>query len=191
VRDVLARLRAAGVTMPPREAFGEADRLVGQGPPPEMPPRASPDFDIEDLVRRSFHEIWNWRLFGKVSDYYAPNYLCHAASDRELYGLGDFTQDIMARIAAFPDAVMQIDDLYWNDDGDGRYRTAVLWTMLGTHTGPGPYGPPTGRRVRVLGITNHIVRDGRFVEEWSEWGEFNLLKQLALPLQTIEVGSKV
>lgn len=190
VRDVLARLRGAGVTMPPREAFGEADRLVGQGPPPTMPPQGTPGFDIEDFVRRAFHEIWNWRLFGKVNDYYAPNYLCHAASDRELYGLGDFTQDIMARIAAFPDAVMQIDDLYWNDEGDGRYRTAVLWTMLGTHTGPSPYGPPTGRRVRVLGITNHIVRDGRFVEEWSEWGEFNLLKQLTLPLQGFEIGSK-
>lgn len=183
VREVLRRqVSANGAAVLRQEAFGEADRLVGQGPPPELPPR-DPDapFDIEDFVRRAFHEVWNWRLFGKTGDYYAPNYRCHAASDRELYGLGDFTQDIMARIAAFPDATMHIDDLYWNDDGDGNYRTAVLWTMIGTHLGPSQYGPPTGRRVRTLGITNHRVRDGRFVEEWSEWGEFNLMKQLHAP----------
>ena len=77
---------------------------------------------------------------------------------------------------------MQIDDLYRNAAADGRYRTAALWT-LGNHTGPGPYVPPTGRRVRVPGITNHLVRDGKFAAGWSEWGEFNLLKQPLLPRQ--------
>jgi hypothetical protein len=36
--------------------------------------------------------------------------------------------------------------------------------MLGTHKGP-----------------QHRVRDGKFVEEWTEYGEFNLMKQLLLP----------
>jgi predicted ester cyclase len=173
-----------GKATPTRHNWGEAERLVGQAPPPVMPPKptdAANTFDIEDFVRRSMHDIWNWRLFGHVGKYYAPNYLCHSASDRELYGRGDFVQDVLARVAAFPDAVMHIDDLYWNDDGDGRYRTAVLWSMVGTHTGPSIYGKPTGKRVRVLGITNHIVQDGQFVEEWTEYSEFNLIKQLLMP----------
>lgn len=129
-----------------QRASGEVERLIGQGPPFVMPPRATnhATFDVEDFVRRSMYEIWNWRLFGKIPEYFAVNYLCHTASDRELYGVGDYTQDVLARIAAFPDASMEIDDLYWNDDGGGRYRVAVLWTMLGTHTGPSIYGPPTG-----------------------------------------------
>ena len=90
---------------------------------------------------------------------------------------------MLARLATFPDATMHIDDLYWNDDGGGRYRTAVLWTMLGTHAGPGIYGPPTGRRVRIMGITHHLIKDGRFVEEWTEFSEFSLIKQLLLPLE--------
>ena len=183
VEEVLRR-QLAGVAPPPLgpDGVGEVERLVGQEPPPELPARAAGDrFDIEDLVRRSTHEIWNRRMFGKVEEYYAPNYLCHSASDRELYGIGDLREDILARIAAFPDAAMHIDDLYWNDDGGGRYRTAVLWTLVGTHTGPSRYGPPTGRRVRVMGITNHIVEGGKFVQEWTEWGEFNLLKQLYAP----------
>lgn len=181
VRDVLRRLAEQPDTSIKQEAFGEVDRLAGQGPPPEIPPKATDGFDIEDFVRRSYHDIWNRRMFGNIGKYYAPNYLCHGTSDRELYGAGDFTQDILARISAFPDASIHIDDLYWNDDGNGRYRTAVLWTMIGTHKGPSVYGPPTGRRVRVMGITQHRVRDGKFVEEWTEYGEFNLMKQLLLP----------
>lgn len=184
--DVLRQQAARGGSFLQRDSFGEADRLDGQEAPPEMPPRtASPDqndsFDIEDFVRRSTHDIWNRRMFGEIDRYYAPNYLCHTASDRELYGTGDFKQDVLARVAAFPDAAIHIDDLYWNDDGNGRYRTAVLWSLIGTHLGPSVYGPPTGRRVRILGITNHIVENGRFIEEWTEYGEFNLLKQLYGP----------
>jgi predicted ester cyclase len=185
--DVQAVLRDQLARQPIRDemqrAAGEVDRLVGQGPPALMPPKRGADFDIEDFVRRATHEVWNWRLFGKIPEYFAPNYLCHTASDRELYGTGDYTQDVLARIAAFPDAVMQIDDLYWNDDGHGRYRVAVLWTMLGTHTGPSVYGPPTGRRVRVMGITQYHVAGGRFQQEWTEYGEFNLMKQLYAPLE--------
>jgi predicted ester cyclase len=186
VHDVLRRASEREGPYPLLEPFGEVDRLAGQAPPPELPLRESDEFDVEDFVRRGYHEIWNRRMFGKIPDCYAPDYTCHGASDRELYGLDDFTRDILATLAAFPDATMHIDDLYWNDDGDGRYRTAVLWTLLGTHTGPGIYGPPTGKRVRVMGITQHRVRDGRFVEEWTEYGEFNLMKQLSPPMQSHE-----
>jgi len=182
VREVLERqVSPQPLVVGKPGAAGEADRLIGQEPPPDYVPRHTGGFDIEDFVRRSTHEIWNQRLFGKIRDDYAPNYLCHTASDRELYGSGDYTQDVIARIAAFPDATMHIDDLYWLDEGEGRYRTATLWTMIGTHTGPSIYGPPTGRRVRIMGITQHRVACGRFIEEWTEYGEFNLLKQLYAP----------
>ena len=177
-RAVLQARPSMGSDM--QRASGEVERLIGQEPPFVMPPRSTDHaaFDVEDFVRRSTHEIWNWRLFGKIPEYFAANYLCHTASDRELYGVGDYTQDVLARIAAFPDASMEIDDLYWNDDGGGRYRVAVLWTMLGTHTGPSIYGPPTGRRVRVMGITQYHVAHRKFTQEWTEYGEFNLMKQL-------------
>jgi predicted ester cyclase len=191
VREVLRNISDGYDPHSDPQPAGEVERLFGQAPPPELPPGDAEGFDIEDFVRRSFHDIWNRRMFGKIPDYYAPNYLCHGTSDRELYGLGDFTQDVLARIAMFPDATMHVDDLYWNDDGDGRYRTAVLWTMLGTHDGPGVYGPPTGRRVRIMGITQHRVKYGRFVEEWTEYGEFNLMKQLLLPLRRDEPRENV
>jgi predicted ester cyclase len=167
----------------PPESTGEVERLPGQAPPPELPPAEHDGFDVEDFVRRAFHEVWNRRMFGRIPEYYAPDFLCHGASDRELRGPDEFTKEILAMLAMFPDAAVYVDDLYWNDDGEGRYRTAVLWTLLGTHTGPGVHGPPTGRRVRVMGITQHRITNGRFVEEWTEYGEFDLMKQLLLPMR--------
>ena len=165
------------------EPAGEVERLAGQAPPPEIPPAERDGFDVEDFVRRALHDVWNRRMFGRIPDYYARNFLCHGASDRELHGLEEFTKEILAMLAMFPDAVVHVDDLYCNEDGEGRYKTAVLWTLLGTHTGPGVYGPPTGRRVKVMGITQHRVKDGLFVEEWTEYGEFDLMKQLLLPIR--------
>ena len=183
VRDVLRQAPTEIDTRRPPEPVGPVDRLMGQAPPPELPPKASGGFDVEDFVRRSTHDVWNRRMFGEIPKHYAPNFRCHGASDRELRGPEELTKDVLARLAAFPDVTVHIDDLYWNDDGGGRYRTAVLWTMLGTHTGPGVYGSPTGRRVRIMGITQHLIKDGRFVEEWTEFSELGLMKQLLLPLE--------
>ena len=122
--------------------------------------------------------MWNWRLFSKVTEYFVPNYLCYTSSDRTIYGTGDFRSYVLAFIAAFPDARMNVDHLYWiGDEGDG-YRVATRWTMLGTHDGPGAYGAPTGRPVRVMGITHHLLRGGKFAKEWTVFDELALLEQI-------------
>ena len=38
-----------------------------------------------------------------------------------------------------------------------------------------------GKRIRLLGITHHLLRGGRFVQEWTAFDEFALLKQLYAP----------
>ena len=70
---------------------------------------------------------------------------------------------------------------YWNDnEGDG-YRVAVRWSLVGTHSGAGVYGEPTGKRVHIMGISHHHVQDGKFAAEWTVFDEIALLKQLHTP----------
>ena len=177
VRKMAERDIAKGMT----QEVGEVERLQGQMPPEIMPPTSSGGFDVEDFVKRSYHEIWNWRLFNKIKTYYAEHYLCHSASDREFYGLGDFTAFILAMLQAFPDAKMSVDHLYWLGDDDKGYRAAVRWTLVGTHDGYGIYGEPTGRRVSIMGITHHTIKHVQFVEEWTVFDELALMKQLYVP----------
>ena len=77
----------------------------------------------------------------------------------------------------------------WLGNAQDGYTTAVRWTLQGTHEGPGIYGEPTGKRVYLLGITHHEVREGKFVKEWMVYDEFALLKQLYRPAGTNEVAA--
>lgn len=157
----------------------EVDRLRGQLAPETYVRGAASK--IEDFVRRSIHEIWNWRLLNKVDDYYVPNYICDSASGRQLYGRSQFTNYILSLLSPFPDMAVSVDHFCALVDGPNRYRTATRWTMVGTHTGPGIYGPPTGNQIKIMGISHHLVENDRFIQEWTVFDEFALLKQLYRP----------
>ncbi len=193
VRDDLSVIRQLGLDrdatvarLALREAarplgnYGDLERMLGQYAPEPLPARttAVEGFDVDDFLRRNLHEIWNRRMFNVVRDVYHENYLFHGPSGRELYGRGDYTAFALSLLAAFPDARFSIDQLFWNEDGAGGYRTSMRWSLVGTHEGFGIYGEPTGIRFRLWGMTQHVIRDGRIVEEWTVFNELALLKAL-------------
>jgi len=163
----------------PVTILSEVDRLRGQLPPESYEDNAATD--IENFVRRTIHEIWNWRLLNKVDAYYAPNFICDSASGRQFYGRKQFINYILSMLSPFPDMAVSVDHFCALEDGPDRFRTATRWTMVGTHTGPGIYGPPTGSQFKIMGISHHIVENGAFVQEWTVFDEFSLLKQLYRP----------
>lgn len=175
-RQVAAAARGLAA---PYLARGPVERGLGQLMPDELPPRPAGDgFDVEDFVRRAYHEIWNWRLLNKVRAYYAEGYRCRLASGRRFHGLHDFTTFILSVLAAFPDAKLTVDHVYWLGDEAQGYRVAVRWTLVGTHTGPGEWGEPSGARVTVMGLAQHRLAGGRFTDEITLFDEFGLLKQI-------------
>ena len=60
---------------------------------------------------------------------------------------GGMKQVILRLRAAFPDAVVTIEDMVAEDD-----RVAARWTMRGTHTGEFNGIPATGRPVTMAGF---------------------------------------
>ena len=72
-----------------------------------------------------------------------------------------------------------MDDFYCLKDSQrDEYRCATRWTILGTHKGIGIYGPATGVRAVITGITHHLVRDGKFVEEWTIYDEMAIRRKI-------------
>ena len=158
---------------------GEAQRLLGQGRPYRPLDAADAPFEIESFVRATFDEIWNWRLLDRIGRSYAPHLRYHGPTDRELYGLGEYTASILAMLAMFPDATLDIDNVQWMGNDDEGYAVAVRWHLTGTHSGNGFYGAPTGRPISMWGITHQRVEAGRVVEEWAATNEFDVFVQLA------------
>ena len=160
---------------------GEPSRLRGQLPPKPITPYPNGQFDIELFVKNSLHEIWNWRLFNKIQETHTTNFMCESASGRSLYGQGQYRTYVLSLLSPFPDLTLSFDHFCALKDGPDRYRTATRWTMQGTHTGPGIYGEPTGKQIRIIGVSHQIVENGRFTHEWTVFDEFALLKQIYRP----------
>lgn len=176
----LARETANAIDADPLEdgRFGEAERLQGQGKPVPLPPAPDGPFDPGDFVRRAWHLIWNWRNLSTIDRVYAPGVRWLGPTNRMLNGRGDLKSFVLSMLAAFPDLAVTVDDVYWMGNEADGHLVAVRWSAIGTHRGNGVYGRPTGRRVRIWGISQHFIRDGRITQEWTVFNEFALLQQL-------------
>ena len=180
--DLFALARELGNQIEPdalRDArFGEVERLPGQGKPPHIPPRRPDVPEIEDFLRRAYHYIWNWRLLSRIDDAYSPTLRFHGVTDREYYGRGEYKSFVLSLLAMFPDLVFQIDDIYWMGNERDGYQVSLRWSLVGTHRGYGVYGPPTGRRIHMWGITQDTVKNGTIQEEWMLFNEFHVMQQI-------------
>jgi predicted ester cyclase len=83
----------------------------------------------------------------------------------------------LAQLAAFPDLTFYVDDLIRQQKEDG-WHVAINWTMLGTHAGPSVYGNPSGKRVRIAGISQYLIQNQQIVAERTEWNEFRLMQKI-------------
>ena len=159
-------------------AYSLPERIVGQTVPAVLPPKKTNGFDVEDFVRRSLHEIWNWRLLNKIDDYYAPDYVLHTTCERHLRGIGAFKAFVLSLLGTFPDAMLTVEHFYSMGGEAEGFRTMTRWNLQGTHKGPGPYGEATGKPFYLMLISHHTIKGGRFVEEWTYFDEIALLRQL-------------
>lgn len=160
---------------------GDVERGVGQFPPPPAPALDPDRFEPETFIRAMLHEVWNWRLMNRVRDYYAESVSFVGASKRRFNGQNDYQSFVLSLLGAFPNLALTIEHTCHVGDAANGYRTATRWRMRGTHTGYGIYGEPTGQPVQILGVSHHLIQNGRIQNEWTFFDEFALLKQIHRP----------
>lgn len=149
-----------------KEAAG-IERVHGEELPAPLPPLPESPDDVEGLIRRAAQEIFNWRMIGKVDDYFDEQYEHRGTRNLDYFGQAEYKKLLLQWLALFPDAQLILEDIYYNGDAKEGYRSSTRWKMVGTHLGNGIYGPPTGLRVEIMGITNHVIKHGKFVEGLS------------------------
>jgi predicted ester cyclase len=155
----------------------EPTRLEGQGKPRHL---AEPPghFELEGEVRRAHHYAWNWRNLGALDRLYDERLIFHGPTDRELRGLSAYKSFVLSLIAMFPDIASQIDEIYWMGNEAEGYLTSVRWSAVGTHRGFGAYGEPTGRQIRLWGLSQQRIVGGKIREEWLVFNEFDVMQQI-------------
>ncbi|MCF7944141.1 MAG: ester cyclase [Spirochaetia bacterium] len=147
------------------------ERVHGEETPKPLPPLPKNENDVEGLIQRAFQEIFNWRMIGRVDSYFSSRYTHHGCRGKDYYGRGEYKKLLLSWLAMFPDAEFIIEDIYWNGDSEKGFRSSTRWKIIGTHRGNGVYGYPSQARVEIMGITNHIIKNGKFVEALSLYND--------------------
>jgi steroid delta-isomerase-like uncharacterized protein len=134
----------------------------------------SPD-EHKAIVRASFEVIFNRHQVERAGEFYAPDYLDHAAGPGQAPGLDGAKQKWTAYIAGVPDMRATVQDLVAEAD-----KVAAVWTVEGTHQGDLLGVPATGKHFRFVGISIYRLDGGKIAEQLEQWDKLDLLQQLGV-----------
>ena len=129
------------------------------------------------VARRVFDEIFNQGKFEVADQIYAKDFVNHGRT-RDI-GLTEDQAAARGWKQAFPDLKMTV----VQEIAEGNLVT-VLWTGTGTNTAEGNGLPATGKSGQLRGITIWRIVNGKITEEWSEFDQLSILKQLGLVPET-------
>ncbi|MBX2886491.1 MAG: ester cyclase [Granulosicoccus sp.] len=154
--------------------FGPAQSLAG----------FDPDYkNIVDYIVRITHRIWE-------TDEREVDYIAHCYSEDSLvyddYGLQTGNKKIITdthhTTGAFPDIILDAEEVIWAGDDQKAFHTSHLTRIIGTHTGPSHYGDATGAKINVVVIANCVARENDIFLEHVLYNTSAMLQQLGLDL---------
>jgi steroid delta-isomerase-like uncharacterized protein len=127
------------------------------------------------LLRRAWDEIYGQGRLDCIGDVALPDVVAHEP-DGDVRGVEEFERYLTSYLTAFPDTEVTIEDVVAEGD-----KVVSRYTVHGTHTGTtDDYGPPTGRRIAIEGITLYRFERGRLAELWDRYDNLAVMRQLGL-----------
>jgi predicted ester cyclase len=137
---------------------------------------------IRDITQR----IWEGRGLPLIRDWYAGD--CPVRTPlSETRDVDTVITGTAATLAAFPDRELLAEDIILAPRSPGFYSSHRIFSPM-THLGPGSFGPPTGRSVRVRTIADCLCRDNRIVEEWLVRDQGAIARHLGLDLPSLALS---
>ena len=163
-----------------RYTGGRAHRIPAT-PEAMGPAQDMPGFDgyrnVIDYIVRITHRIWETdeREVGYIEACYAPGSLVF-----DEYGLQTGSAKIIAdthhTTGAFPDIVLDAEEVIWAGDARRGFHTSHRARLMGVNSGPSRHGEPTGRRIDVMCLANCVaLRNDIYLEHVC----YNTVKMLA------------
>ncbi len=188
VRDLGAIVRQLGVD--PR-TFA-ADQITAEGGAGLAKHPLTPDNDVAPLylgsgnaheVGATYAEILREVLSGRtgaVEQHYDRAVQLESPGGRTVHGW-DATSRFWADLReSFPDAVFGIHHQIGRSDPDMAPRAALRWSLTGSHSGAGSFGPATGAPVHVMGISHAEFGPRGLHREFVLFDEVAIHKQILL-----------
>lgn len=125
------------------------------------------------IARRLYEEVFDKGDLDAADKFLAADAAEQEFAPQQVAGLRSFKQSLVRLFIAFPDLRVTLEDVVAADD-----KVVVRWTDRGTHKGEFLGIAPTGKEVVTTGTTLFRFRDGKIVEQWTNWDTLSLLGQL-------------
>lgn len=128
------------------------------------------------IVHRVLDEVFNHKNLDAADELIASDYVLHDPANPQFRGgLEGYKAFQTTYLRAFPDAHLTINDQIASGD-----EVATRWTTQGTQTGDLPGITATGKPVTVTGITISRIVNGKIAEDWQDWDQLGMLRQLGV-----------
>lgn len=181
----LAQETAEGLYAKGLEAvdIGENRRILGQQLPDEEGDYSLAHNELEASTLAWLYQVWNRRMFGKLSEVYSPTVQYHGPKMVELYGAPAVLHQHLALLGSIPDGAYTPQHICSTPCDEGGVKVAVRWILEGHFLGHGilhELGKPRGERLQVMGMTHYHYKNGKIVDEWNVYDELSLLMQIKL-----------
>ncbi|WP_219415573.1 ester cyclase [Pseudonocardia nigra] len=118
--------------------------------------------------------LYNRRDLDLVEKRYAPGAPYVFGASQRQAGHTGVRSEAGRWLDLLPDARLEVEELYWLDDGPARSRVAVRYRIRGTAQAAGGAAAP----VSIMGIHHVHVRGDLVVAEWAEYDELALRAQV-------------
>jgi predicted ester cyclase len=109
-----------------------------------------------------------------IAETHDPAVTLHLPGGQVAAGHEALEQFWLGYLGAFPDARLSVEHVIEQAAPARPVRIALRWRLAGTHSQPGRFGPPTGARVIVPGISHYELTGDRVSRA------FHLVDELAL-----------
>lgn len=135
--------------------------------------------NLPDYILGITKEIWENRGIDTLNHYYAKDIPMRFPEGVSI-GNQKTINGTLATLAEFPDRQLTGEDVIWSgNETDGFLSSHRLLTM-GTHTGGGYFGPPTGKKFVIRAIADCAAINDQINDEWLIRDTAGIVKQLGM-----------
>jgi steroid delta-isomerase-like uncharacterized protein len=127
------------------------------------------------IVRHHFEEMWNQGNLTVVDETYTTDPIIHVPPSPDILGTEALKQFVTMYRTAFPDFHVIVEDEIAEGD-----MVVIRWTASGTHKGEFMDIPPTGKQIKITGISLGCIASGKLVETWTNFDALGMLQQLGV-----------
>lgn len=135
---------------------------------------------LEEIADKVTEEIWNKGNVDALEECFDENVTTRLPG-AEFKGLDGYKKFLGIYREAFPD--LHVEKVQYYSDGD---RGALEWVFNGTHQGPLMGIEPSGKSIRLHGVTASRYENDKIVEETFYWDRLEQFQALGVDLDQVK-----